>query len=88
MQLCLRCGKEIENDSLREKKFCSNLCRGRYNASQYYLKKKNDVDFKNKNKERFNEWYLENKEKHKIKMRVYMREYYRKHYSKAAKNEK
>lgn len=85
---CLKCGNDVDQLTKREKKFCSDTCRTRYNMKIRYERLKNDPDFKIKNRARSKAWYEQNKEKHKIKSRIYMREYYRKHYSKFAKNEK
>ena len=85
MMICKGCQKEFEPHDKRQK-FCSDSCRNRFNMKKRWLRLKDDPDFKEESKRRFNEWYLKNKKRHNLRMRGYMREYYRKNYSKAARN--
>lgn len=74
--------------TMKEKKFCSDICRARASTKNRYEKLKTDGKFKEQRSEYFKEWYKKNKTKHNLNMREYMREYFRKNYSKKAKEEK
>jgi len=64
---CLRCKALFEAKNIgkpNEKRFCSEKCRTRYNASKRYNKYKDNQMYKRKSRERFKEWAKEHREYH------------------------
>ena len=62
---CPLCGKKFTLKgvgTINEKKFCSISCRTRFNAKVDYNLKKNNPEYKQKRKEYFKKWRLENRE--------------------------
>jgi len=68
-----KCNKVLDS---RRLKYCSELCRARYNALLQYEKLRNNEEFKIKRKEKNKKYYEENKEELRNKMRVYGMQYY------------
>ncbi len=58
---CPHCGKEFPYKG--KKKFCSTACCQRYNAKIYYRQHKDEIEFKDKKKERFDKWRKNNRER-------------------------
>lgn len=60
---CLKCGSLTQKFGLNKarKKFCSEKCRTRYNAYKLYLKLKDNPEYKEKAKQRFDKWLKKNR---------------------------
>lgn len=66
---CLYCNKELEAKGTKLnpiRKFCNHTCSSRYFSKMRYNKLKDNEEYKKKNRERFNNWYKNNKERQKI----------------------
>jgi hypothetical protein len=70
---CLNCQKNFEVNR-KDKKFCSQKCRTRYNASKRYNALKNNPNFKRKARDTWNKWIKTHKKEFNEKMRIYMKE--------------
>jgi len=65
-QKCLNCENTFKPKlvgTIKEKKYCDEVCRARVAARRMYNKLKNNKDYKEKRKEIFNEWYQKNKQR-------------------------
>lgn len=66
---CKNCKKELVPKKGRvlntKRKFCNDLCRGKYNHKKNYNRKRHNKDFRKKNNTRFKKWYANNKQKQK-----------------------
>ena len=60
---CLYCKKKTDkfNTNNKEKKFCSPLCRTRFNANETWIKTKDTPEAKLKNYEKTKKWISENR---------------------------
>ena len=66
MKKCLRCKKEFKENRIgtsTERKFCSTVCRNRYNAKKRYDRLKDDPEYKRKKYKYWKDvWYKKNRE--------------------------
>jgi L-lactate utilization protein LutC len=69
------------------RKFCSEVCRTRYNALKRYNKLKDSEEYKRKMKEYNARYYETHKEELKAKMKIYSAEYLRKKRAEKVKQE-
>lgn len=66
MSNCLKCGNENPNPS---NQYCSKLCRQRHCALNYYNKRKDAPEYKEKRRLYFQRWLSANREKYNLLVR-------------------